>query len=155
MKITKIDTYVLKSSMERPFGWSQGWIDHRSANVVKISTDAVIVGWGEGAGLSIIHDTFAPLLLSADPTNRVGLWEQMLGALWNNTTYGGIGGSAISAVDIALWDITGKMLGVPVSDLLGGRLRDRVAVYATGQRESYLHVYSVKRGAMLTLVLWV
>jgi D-galactarolactone cycloisomerase len=56
----------------------------------------------------------------------------MLGSLWNNTTYGGLGGSAISAVDIALWDITGKVMGVPISTLLGGRLRNHVAVYATG-----------------------
>ena len=132
MKITAIDTYQLVSPLERPFGWSQGWIDHRSANVVKISTDAGITGWGEGGGMHLIHSLLAPLLLGADPTNRVGLWEQMLGAMWNNTTYGGYGGSAISAVDIALWDIAGKEMGVPVTTLLGGRIRDRIAVYATG-----------------------
>jgi len=127
MKITAIDTYELVSPLERPFGWSQGWIDHRSANVVRISTDAGITGWGEGAGMDLIHELLAPLLLGADPVNRTGLWEQMLGTMWNNTTYGGMGGSAISAVDIALWDIAGKALGVPVSTLLGGRVRDRIA----------------------------
>ncbi len=132
MKITAIDTYELVSPLARPFGWSQGWIDHRNANVVRISTDAGITGWGEGGGMHLIHDLLAPLLLGADPVNRTGLWEQMLGAMWNNTTYGGYGGSAISAVDIALWDIAGKVLGVPISTLLGGRVRDQVAVYATG-----------------------
>jgi D-galactarolactone cycloisomerase len=132
MKITAIDTYRLESPLARPFGWSQGWIDRRVANLVKITTDAGIVGWGEGAGLGLIHDLLAPLLLGADPRNRIGLWEQMLGAMWNNTTYGGIGGSALSAVDIALWDIAGKALDAPVWALLGGQVRDRVAVYATG-----------------------
>jgi len=132
MQITAIDTYQLVSPLETPFGWSQGWIDHRAANLVKITTDAGIVGWGEGGGMYLIHSLFAPLLLGADPVNRTGLWEQMLGVMWNNTTYGGIGGSAISAVDIALWDITGKAMGVPISTLLGGRVRDRIAVYATG-----------------------
>ncbi len=132
MKIIAIDTYQLVSPLERPFGWSQGWIDRRNANVLKITTDTGIEGWGEGSGMHLIHSQFAPLLLGADPVNRTGLWEKMLGTLWNNTTYGGIGGSAISAVDIALWDIAGKKFEMPVSDLLGGRVRNQIAVYATG-----------------------
>jgi D-galactarolactone cycloisomerase len=56
----------------------------------------------------------------------------MFAALYNGNVAGGFGGSAVSAVDIALWDIAGKATGLPVSDLLGGRVRDRVAVYATG-----------------------
>lgn len=132
MKITAIDTYHLESPLPRPFGWSQGWIDRRVAHLVKITTDAGIVGWGEGGGLDLIHGRLAPLLLGADPRNRTGLWEQMLGAMWNNATYSGLGGNAISAVDIALWDIAGKAFDLPVSTLLGGQVRDTVAVYATG-----------------------
>jgi D-galactarolactone cycloisomerase len=135
MKITKIETFQLESKLDRPFGWSQGWIDRRNVGVVKISTDAGVVGWGEGCGgasATVIHQTFAPMLIGADPTNRVGLWQIMFGALYNANQAVGFGGNAISAIDIALWDITGKVLDAPVCDLLGGRVRDKVAAYATG-----------------------
>ncbi len=135
MKITKIETFQLESKLDRPFGWSQGWIDRRNVGVVKISTDAGYVGWGEGCGgaaNALIHQTFAPLLLGADPTNRIGLWQAMFGSVYNANQAVGIGGNAISAVDIALWDIAGKVLDAPVCDLLGGRMRDKVAAYATG-----------------------
>jgi D-galactarolactone cycloisomerase len=56
----------------------------------------------------------------------------MYAALYNDGTWSGFGCNAISAIDIALWDITGKATGLPVCDLLGGRVRERVAVYATG-----------------------
>ncbi len=134
MKITSIETFTLQSSLGRPFGWSQGWIDQRTTGLVKISTDEGIVGWGEGAGgaaATMVGD-FAPMLLGQDPADRVGLWHKMFSALYNSGTASGIGGSAISGVDIALWDIAGKAAGLSVSDMLGGRIRDKVAVYATG-----------------------
>lgn len=135
MKITSIETFRLECALERPFGWSQGWIDKRSTGIVKITTDAGIIGWGEGsdgAAETIIGDVFAPLLIGQNPLNRVGLWQKMFAALYNANQVVGYGGNAISAVDIALWDIAGKATGLPISDLLGGRVRDRVAVYATG-----------------------
>ena len=135
MKITGIETYTLKAPLERPFGWSQGWIDQRTVGVVKVTTDEGIVGWGEGAGgaaSTVINEVFAPSLTGQDPENRVGLWHRMFSLLYNGNVAVGFGGSAISAIDIALWDITGKARGMSVSELLGGQLRDRVAVYATG-----------------------
>ena len=60
------------------------------------------------------------------------LWQTMYGALHNGNVGVGFGGSAISAVDIALWDIAGQVAGLPVHEMLGGRIRDKVAVYATG-----------------------
>lgn len=135
MRITGLEGFNLKSPLERSFGWSNGWLSHRSIDVVKIETDEGITGWGEGyvgPGGSVVKQLFQDLLIGADPMNRIGLWQQMFSRLYNNNAYGGFGGSAISAVDIALWDIAGKATGLPVSDLLGGRVRDRVAVYATG-----------------------
>ena len=135
MKITKIETYLLESELERPFGWSQGWIDRRHAGVVKITTDAGLVGWGEGCGgvsAAAIHQAFASSLLGADPTNRIGLWQTMFHSLYNSNHAVGLGGNAISAVDIALWDIAGKALEAPIFELLGGQVRDKVAAYATG-----------------------
>lgn len=135
MKIIAIDTYTLESALDRPFGWSQGWVDKRHTGIVRITTDEGLTGWGEGGGgaaSALVHDTFAPLLLGQDPVNRVGLWERMYAALYNGNLIGGVGGTAISGIDIALWDIAGKVTGLPVCDMLGGRVRDKVAVYATG-----------------------
>jgi D-galactarolactone cycloisomerase len=135
VQISAIEIYLLEYPLERPFGWSQGWTDKRQVGLVKVSTDAGIVGWGEGVSepaAAVIGDLFAPLLLGRDPLARNGLWQAMFHALYNANQAGGFGGSAISAVDIALWDIAGKATGLPVYELLGGRVRDRVAVYATG-----------------------
>ncbi len=131
MHITSLETFVLTSPLPRPFGWSQGWIEERATCLVRIGTDEGVTGWGEGAGPALIG-SFAPLLLGQDPRNRLALWQRMFNALYNGGGTSGMGGSAISAVDIALWDIAGKVAGQPISDLLGGRIRDRVAVYATG-----------------------
>ena len=134
MRITAIETYNLESKLDRPFGWSQGWIDRRSIGLVKIETDAGIAGWGEGAGDSAaaVIAQLAPLLIGQDPMQRNYLWQRMYGALHNANVGVGFGGSAISAVDIALWDIAGKTTGLPIHVLLGGRMRDKIAVYATG-----------------------
>ncbi len=135
MKITRIETFDLECPLERPFGWSQGWIDKRSTGVVRLTTDDGLVGWGEGSGGAagtIIHQRFAPILLNSNPFERAGLWQKMYHALYNANLTGGFGGSALSAIDIALWDIVGQATELPVADLLGGRIRDRVAVYATG-----------------------
>ena len=135
MHITGIETFNLRSPLERPFGWSQGWIDHRSVGIVKVETSEGIVGWGEGAGgpgATVVSSMFVPLLVGQDPMNRVGLWQKMFHALYNGNIAGGFGGSALSAVDTALWDIAGKATGLSISELLGGRVRDKIACYATG-----------------------
>ncbi len=135
MKIAEIETFQLSAPLERPFGWSQGWIGHRSVGLVKVTTDDGIVGWGEGCGgaaAAVVENDFGPVLIGEDPTNRIGLWQKMFAMQYNANVAVGLGGSAISAVDTALWDITGKALGQPVYQLLGGRARDKVAVYATG-----------------------
>ena len=135
LKITNIETFQLSSDLDIPFGWSQDWIKRRSVGIVKITTDEGLVGWGEGCTGSsghLIDSELSQLLIGENPTKRQMLWQKMFHALYNANLAVGIGGSAISAIDTALWDITGKILGVPISDLLGGSVRDRVAVYATG-----------------------
>ena len=135
MRIERIEIYDLSCPLEKPFGWSQGWIDRRGVGIVKITTDTGLVGWGEGGGGpagAVVRHALAPLLVGRNPMNRNGLWERMFHALYNANEAVGIGGSAISAVDIALWDLAGKATGLPVCELLGGRVRDRVAAYATG-----------------------
>ena len=135
MRITNIEGFNLSSPLERPFGWSNGWISARVVGLLKIETDEGITGWGEGyvgARGDFVEQLFGDLLIGADPLNRNALWQGMFDRVYNGNNAGGFGGSAISAVDIALWDIAGKAAGQSVSDLLGGRIRDKVAVYATG-----------------------
>ncbi|MYF92970.1 MAG: mandelate racemase/muconate lactonizing enzyme family protein [Gemmatimonadetes bacterium] len=132
MKIAAIETFDLACPLEQPFGWSQGWLDQRSTTLVKVTTDDGLVGWGEGAAASLIDGLLAPLLIGQDPMDRAGLWERMFHALYNGNNAVGLAGSALSALDIALWDLAGKATGLPIYALLGGKVRDKVAVYATG-----------------------
>ncbi|MBM32076.1 MAG: galactonate dehydratase [Chloroflexi bacterium] len=136
MKITKITTYLIESKLKKPFWWSNGKATKRSAVLVKISTDEGIEGWGEGYGtqetISVIHNTLKSQIISENPLNREKLWEKMYLSLNNAVLQVGIGGCAISAIDIALWDITGKTYNLSVSELLGGKIRDKILTYATG-----------------------
>ena len=140
MKITEIRVHVLKSPLAEPFAFSQGWVRQRSATLVEVVTDDGITGWGEAFAQGLeppeiaaatIEHALKPLLLGCDPLATEVLWHRM----YHMTRDYGRKGSvvaAISAIDIALWDIAGKHYGVPIHRLLGGAFRDRVEPYATG-----------------------
>ena len=100
---------------------------------VKVETDAGLYGLGEGGlrrrGLALaeVVRSFEPFLIGADPFQTEHLWQVMFrGAFFPG---GVVQAAAVSAVDIALWDIKGKALNVPVYELLGGRTRDKVVCY--------------------------
>ncbi len=105
---------------------------------VKMHTDAGIIGLGEGTVEGKIETVVAaiqqlePYLKGKDPRQPAHHWQ----AMYRHAFYRGdvILCSALSAVDIAMWDIKGKALGTPVYDLLGGPTRDRIKLY--GQAES-------------------
>lgn len=103
--------------------------------LVEVETDAGITGIGTaGAGnigtSALIEHQFGPLIVGEDPFNTELVWAKMYRT---SLRYGRRGSaiSAISAIDIALWDIMGKALGVPVYELLGGRSKEDVQVYAS------------------------
>lgn len=143
MKIKDVKTYVLEGLLgEKAFGWSQWVTDRRQACLCVISTDEGIDGVGEAFYIggsakivaSMINDAYAPLIIGKDPFANAVIWD----FLYNRTRDQGRKGlsiSALSAVDIALWDIKGKALGLPVSKLLGGAYRNKARVYATGLYE--------------------
>jgi L-alanine-DL-glutamate epimerase-like enolase superfamily enzyme len=88
------------------------------------------VGVGNGSALYILEHSLKPIVLGANPFDVELLWEQM----FRSTIYFGRKGTAleaISAVDIALWDLMGKATGQPVYNLLGGKTRDTIRVYAS------------------------
>jgi L-alanine-DL-glutamate epimerase-like enolase superfamily enzyme len=101
---------------------------------VKVETDAGVFGVGDGscsdrdfAVIETIHKHFAPALIGRDPTRIEFLWQDVFrGNFW---VAGPIMQSALSGIDMALWDIFGKLTGLPTYRLLGGAARDRVLVY--------------------------
>lgn len=140
MKIANVDTFVLASQLDRLFAYSKGWVTGRSTTVVRIRTDTGIEGWGEtfSVGLqppdiaaSVIESGLKPVVIGQGPFATEGLWNAMY---VRTSDYGrkGVVVGAISAIDIALWDICGKATGLPVWKLLGGAFRDKVQCYATG-----------------------
>jgi L-rhamnonate dehydratase len=103
--------------------------------IVEVFTDSGHVGIGNAAlaprvAKQIIDSYLTPILLGRDPWDAEALWQHMYR---NTMAFGrkGIGMAAISAVDIALWDIMGKSAGQPVFKLLGGRTKARIPVYAS------------------------
>lgn len=140
MKITDLRVHVLQSPLDQPFAFSQGWVGRRSATLVEVATDSGLTGWGEAfaQGLeppqiaaAVVEHALRPLVLGANPLDIEVLWHRM----YHQTRDYGRKGSviaAISAVDIALWDLAGRHYGEPVHRLLGGAFRDRVQPYATG-----------------------
>ncbi len=139
MKITNIQTYNLYVPIsDKGFGFSQKWVKARTALIVKIVTDNGTVGWGEAfchdaghAIEAIISKTFKPQLLGRNPLDINVLWDHLYN--WTKD-YGqkGLVISALSAIDIALWDILGKASDLPVVTLLGGQFFERIQGYATG-----------------------
>ena len=116
MKITDVKAMTLK-------GYKQ-W------NYVQIETDTGLTGIGEahpGAGIAEIILQFKRILVGADPRNIEPLYNRMIGAA--STRYA-MGLSAIGGIETALWDLLGKSLSVPVYQLLGGKYRDRIRLYA-------------------------
>ena len=101
---------------------------------VQIHTDESIVGLGEAGNWAYLNATAAAIeklvgyLIGKDPFRIEDFNQNFMRAQYFR---GSVIMSAISAIDIALWDIKGKKLGVPVYELLGGRVRDKVRVYAS------------------------
>lgn len=122
MKITDIKPYPV-------------WVGMRNQMLVKVETDEGIYGWGE-SGLSgrelavagaVQH--YREFLIGRDPMRMGALWQEMYRSQYFEG--GRVLTAAIAAIDIALYDIAGKVLGVPVYQLLGGKQRDYVPCFAT------------------------
>lgn len=128
MKITKVDVILAKTS-------DPNW----RPVLCRVYTDAGIYGDGEAAvgyanaapGAFSLIGEYAPLLIGADPFNIEVLWDKLYRGTFWGLNGGPITYSAISALDIALWDLKGKALGLPIHALLGGKQRDRIPCYAS------------------------
>jgi D-arabinonate dehydratase len=152
MKITALETYLLSAPLPQPVRTSTSTISRVSEVVVTLTTDAGLVGIGEGhgpflfqagpEGLRTVNEivrSITPLVVGRDPFDTERIWQDLFAL-----TYTSVRGiptlakqqrplvTALSAIDIALWDLKGKAIGRPVHALLGGALRERVPAYVTG-----------------------
>jgi L-rhamnonate dehydratase len=129
---------------ERRSSWGTRW-GHEV--LVRIETDDGLIGIGgtaPAAARMIVEGHLAHLLVGEDPANIERLWDQMYRS---SLPYGrkGLPIMAISAIDIGLWDLLGKRRGLPVYQLLGGKVRDRLPVYVTGNAVSWYRTFGFHR----------
>ena len=152
MKVTRLDTYFLSAPLPQAVRTSTHTITSVSEVIVKLTTDAGLVGIGEAHGpflfqqgpdglrsVRTIVDAVTPLVVGQDPFDVERIWQDLFAL-----TYTSVRGiptlarqqrplvTAMSAIDIALWDLKGKAIDRPVWALLGGALRRRVPAYVTG-----------------------
>jgi L-alanine-DL-glutamate epimerase-like enolase superfamily enzyme len=119
MKITNVSTAVIAGNFP--------WV------LVRIDTDAGISGLGEaywGAGVAELVHKAKPLVIGEDPVNINKIVEVMIRCLSGEGSQAGATVTAISGIEIALWDLLGHALKTPISTFFGGRFRDRIRIYA-------------------------
>ena len=140
MQIDRIETFVLQAPLSggQRFYSSQAPFSVRNSLIVKITTSDGAIGWGE-SGVSMpvshlatyIHEVLAPRLLGVEADQINPIWHDLYGF---SRDFGRKGASvdALSGIDIALWDLRGKVLDSSVHALMGGAHRSSVRAYATG-----------------------
>lgn len=135
MTIEKIETFVLKDKLSKSFFFSQWEYSERCICVVKVTASNGEYGWGEGYGPATVLEAgiklLEPFVLGEDPLKNEVVWNKMYRKTLDFARRG-ILVASMSAIDIAIWDLKGKILGLPISTLLGGAHRTKVKPYATG-----------------------
>ncbi len=132
MKVTNIKTYFVDSGVTVDLGDTKNWL------LIKIETDEGITGWGEchtlldrEKSIAAYMDHIRHYLIGRNPLNikhfTTVMYEDYVDRQRSMDFF-----SAISGIELALWDITGKWLNTPVYNLLGGTCRDKIKVYANG-----------------------
>lgn len=127
MRITGVEPHPITLTLEEPVRMAHGVVATSHTVLVRVTTDQGVVGWGEGVaaprltgetqdGIVATLHRLAPVVVGEDPMRRAALWDRMMCSTSGTAT-------AIGAIDIALHDIAGKALGVPVHQLLGGLFR--------------------------------
>jgi galactonate dehydratase len=133
MKITKVTPWIVSA----PAGArGPAWQPARQYVFVQVDTDEGITGWGEITGTGALPNRavaavvreVGPFIAGEDPTQVEAIWHKIFRAMTYVGTRG-ITSCVVSGIDIALWDITGKARGLPIYELLGGAVRDSIALY--------------------------
>ena len=138
MKIERVECIPMVYHMEHPIYSGTGRCDARQLLLVRIYADNGMVGLGEAAPYGgpvqttqeVIEREIAPMLIGEDPANTERIWHKCYYTHFQHAR-GGIFISALSGVDIALWDLKGKIAGMPLYKMLGG-FRNQIPVYGSG-----------------------
>ena len=135
MIIEKIETFILKDKLSKSFFFSQWEYSERCICIVKVTASNGQFGWGEGYGPAGVLEAgikfLEPYVIGQNPLENEVVWSTMYRKTLDYARRGVLVAS-MSAIDIALWDLKGKILGLPVSTLLGGAHRKKIRPYATG-----------------------
>lgn len=128
LRITRIRIHRLVGPLREPFGWSLNWTRVRTATLVEVNTDEGLTGWGEGNCDISVLAAQVERLMGRSPFEMEAIHEELRYPAGPQQMPGPC---AAPALDIALWDLAGKALGLPVSALMGKRFRTEVQPYVT------------------------
>jgi D-galactarolactone cycloisomerase len=135
VRIERVLTHILDHRLDVAFESASMRFDRRQHCLVEIVCDDGTVGWGECLGPALpnaaVVSAYAPALVGHDPLDTEIIWQRLYNLL-RDQGQRGLTVTALSGIDVALWDLKGKRLGLSVSRLLGGRVRGSVHAYATG-----------------------
>jgi len=128
IRITGVHVHRLRGALRERFGWSLNWTTSRSATLVEVTTDADLTGWGDG-NIDVERLQAHPeLVIGRSPFEVEAIYEELRAP---GVRQRRLGEPTSAGLDIALWDLVGQALGVPVSRLLGRVHRTRVEAYCT------------------------
>ena len=134
-RIASIRTHVLSAPLSKPFLWSFNRADKREGCIVEITDESGATGWGECFGPAKLNaaviGAFTPHLIGKDGFAIDAIWQHLYNQFLDQGQKGLVI-TALSGIDIALWDLKGRRLNEPVHRLLGGPIRSEVKAYATG-----------------------
>jgi D-galactarolactone cycloisomerase len=139
MEITKITSHILQYDLPQELGYSQQYYQKRTAHLVEIKTSDGVTGWGEcfGPGTvalanrTIVENVIQTLILGMNPIDRDVIWHKVYNLMQDHGQKG-MPLQALSGVDIALWDIAGKIASLPLYQMIGGAHRADIPVYGYG-----------------------
>jgi len=144
MRITDVRLVSLYSPLKEPMRLSVGTLEKRPFALIEVHTDEGIIGLGETFvnfppwsidERKVTLENVKKLLLGEDPTNIEALWKKMYASLVKMGLQGGCKGAiiqVISGIDIALWDILGKVKNQPICKLISNSPKQKLRLYATG-----------------------
>lgn len=163
--IARVETFLMRAGSPSETAWSAGGLSTAGSRhwcFVRITAEDGTQGIGEGSGWPrLVHaacEELAPLLIGEDATGIERLWQKMHLAMMGHGMTGTPGGGALSALEMALWDLNARALDVPLWRLFGGKLRDVVPCYAhassveTARRLTGLGYRALKAGGVATAV---